>query len=308
MGLSSSIPILVIFFNRPDSLGRVLRALQKVRPKRLFFAVDGPRVGNNKDAVAIKECIDTVQQIVHWTKEIQFLQSEVNLGCDEWIPQAISWFFLHVQSGIILEDDCLVDEGFFQFAGEMLTRYEDISRVMNISAANFNKQAWGEGDYYFSRYPANWGWATWKRAWASYEHDVSKFSADFLSMQRLSVLLKDQRQAKFWIRFASKLRDGSATFWDAKWFLSILRNDGVSITPNFNLVSNIGYGDGATHTHLKTPDMEMEIVTAKLDGFAPPALLEPNSRADIELFDMRYKPTILGRLLAMHGRLVRLIR
>lgn len=40
---------------------------------------------------------------------------------------------------------------------------------------------------------------------------------------------------------------GDIDTWDYAWIYTCLINDGVSITPSVNLISNIGFGEGSTH-------------------------------------------------------------
>jgi len=51
--------------------------------------------------------------------------------------------------------------------------------------------------------------------------------------------------------------------WDYQWTFSILINNGLSITPNKNLVKNIGFIENSTHT--KTIDSYLSIPTEKMD-------------------------------------------
>ena len=43
-------PLLLIAFNRTDTLGEVLRALEPVAPPRVYVAADGPRKGREGEA------------------------------------------------------------------------------------------------------------------------------------------------------------------------------------------------------------------------------------------------------------------
>ena len=45
-----------------------------------------------------------------------------------------------------------------------------------------------------------------------------------------------------------RLELNQVTYWDAKWIYSVWLRNAYSITPNQNLVKNIGYGSDATHT------------------------------------------------------------
>ena len=48
-------PILLIFFNRPDTFSKVFEQVRRAKPKTLILAQDGPRDDN--DLMLIKQCI-----------------------------------------------------------------------------------------------------------------------------------------------------------------------------------------------------------------------------------------------------------
>lgn len=294
-------PVLVIFFNRPRVLEQTLEQLKKIGVKQVFFACDGAR--SSKDTYLIMKCKKLINETVCWKCDINYLYLDENIGCDRMVPKAIDWFFSNVDKGIILEDDCIIDHNFYDFAGTLLSIYEKNESVMNISAPNFQDRKWGEADYYFSRYPSNWGWATWRRAWQKYDHHMKGLDSFLNRADGLSLILDQPDQIKYWKRFFKGLHSGKYTYWDAKWVYSIWKNSGFSITPNANLVCNIGYGFDATHTKSKDDAMSMEIVNIN----KPLKHLTCNpvvcQEADNYLFKTRYKPKLINRIISFILRL-----
>lgn len=60
------------------------------------------------------------------------------------VSSAITWFFQHVEEGIILEDDdVLPSTEFYPYCSELLQRYHSDPRIMMISADNFQMGANG---------------------------------------------------------------------------------------------------------------------------------------------------------------------
>jgi hypothetical protein len=140
------------------------------------------------------------------------------MGCGPRPATAITWFFENVERGIILEDDCVPHPTFFRFCEELLEYYNDNERVMHISGNNFQfGRKRGKASYYFSAFTHTWGWATWQRAWKFYDFNATSAEA---------------RQH----------------IWDFQWLKVVRRNNGLAITPNVNLVSNIGFDEYGTHT------------------------------------------------------------
>ena len=56
---------------------------------------------------------------------------------------------------------------------------------------------------------------------------------------------KDVRYWKYRLK-AVDLNDVSA--WDWQWYFTLAANNMLGITPKYNLTTNIGFGEGATHT------------------------------------------------------------
>ncbi|MDL2283926.1 hypothetical protein LJC19_02115 [Oxalobacter sp. OttesenSCG-928-P03] len=300
-------PILIIYFNRPQVLKKTLLALAPVQPSSLFFSSDAPRKNVLSDVALVAECHKVVESVVTWDCAVHHLHAEENQGCDVWVPRSIDWFFTHVEAGIILEDDCMITEAFCKFSAELLERYRDEPRIMSISAANFQEKSWGNGDYYYSRYPAIWGWATWSRAWQHFDSQLACVDAFINSPAGLNQLLTDSFERKYWIRFYRGLKSGKYPFWDAKWVLSVWANDGISITPNQNLVSNIGFGPDATHTKTKPAGMEMIISEIASPLRSPENTRQFYEEADSHLFKVRYKPKFKDRIISLKNRLLGLM-
>lgn len=104
-----------------------------------------------------------------------------------------------------------------------------------------------EFSYYFSRHSHTWGWATWKRAWRHYDEKLRlwplmKDTVEWMQMW------SDPREKEYWEGILDRVYQGDIDTWDYQWQFAIWRQKGLSAVPNINLVSNIGFGDGATHT------------------------------------------------------------
>jgi len=247
VGDSLSVPILFLIFNRPEATREVFRKIRAARPSRLFVAADGPRVERDGES----QCCDEVRRIameVDWPCEIKTLFREKNLGCRAAVSSAIDWFFDHVERGIILEDDCVPTKEFFMFCQTMLDIYESDTRVMHIAGTNLNDGFDFEGkSYVFSQYTPIWGWATWQRAWRNYDVNLSTFD-EFRrnGCGRISFPARLER----WHRMAlyELVRKGRINTWDYQWNYALVANRGLSVIPAKSMVTNIGFGEDATHT------------------------------------------------------------
>jgi len=243
---SFTTPVLFLVFNRPSTTKQVFEAIRQVKPIHLYVAADGPRKNKEGEAKKIKQ-VREIATAVDWKCEVKTLFRKKNLGCKIAISSAIDWFFENVEEGIILEDDCLPNQSFFWFCQELLEHYKNDARVMHISGNNFQFGIQrGKASYYFSRYIHAWGWATWRRAWKSYDVNMKSLE-EFKEGNQIKNILRTKQEQIYWMNIFQAVYDGKIETWDYQWSYVCLINNGLSIIPNENLVANIGFGMEATH-------------------------------------------------------------
>jgi len=240
-------PILFLIFNRPDTTHRVFERIREIKPKQLFIAADGPRENREGE----KEKCDKARNIINnidWACEVKTLFRDKNLGCGMAVNGAITWFFDHVNQGIILEDDTLPNTDFFLYCEQLLNLYQDSDEIMHISGSNYADTKDLKESYYFSKFPFIWGWATWSRAWKKYQ-----FNYKYLPLDEKQVIINQNFASneirEYWLSIYRWFEYTPKSFtWDYQWFLSIWLNQGLVIMPKKNLTENIGFGGEATHT------------------------------------------------------------
>jgi hypothetical protein len=221
----------------------------KAKPQKLLVIADGPRTGHSEDVDKCKAARAIVER-VDWECEILKNYSDVNLGCGQRPATGISWVFKNVDEAIILEDDCVPHPTFFQFCEELLDFYRNDERVMMIAGrSNLYDLKRPSYSYYFSRIPACWGWATWRRAWHYFDIKI-KLWQELRTTSLLSDILFDNCEVTYWNDIFNKAyrASGDADYWDYQWLFACWAQNGLTITPNKNLVHNIGFGEQATHT------------------------------------------------------------
>lgn len=243
-------PILFIVFNRIDTVVQVFERVRDAKPKKLYIAADGPRDHIKNEEIKTSEIRDYILKNINWDCEVKTLFREKNVGCKEAVGGAISWMFESEESGIILEDDCLPHPDFFSFCENMLEKYKNDSNIGTITGNNFqNGIKRGDSSYYFSKYNHVWGWATWKRAWKEYSGDLP-FLDEWLDSREWKEMNSNFFERRYWERIFTKVKSGEiATAWDYPWTGSLWYCNMLTITPNVNLVSNIGFGKDSTHTN-----------------------------------------------------------
>jgi hypothetical protein len=244
-------PVVFIIFNRPETTKRVFAEIARARPPKLLVIADGPRADHLDDAekcAAVRAIIDSV----NWDCEVLKNYSDMNLGCKRRVSSGLGWVFGTVEEAIILEDDCLPHPTFFRFCEEMLEKYRNDERIAMISGNNFQFGRKRTGySYYFSRYTHIWGWASWRRAWANYDVDM-KIWPEIRDGGWLKDMLGDKRSVWYWKYKFENVYQGKIDTWDYQWTFSCWIQSALTVLPNVNLVSNIGFDSDAVHTTEKT--------------------------------------------------------
>ena len=246
--MSTRSPVLFLVFNRPDTTQRVFDAIRAAQPPRLYVAADGPRAARAGEAERC-EAVRRIATAVDWPCELVTLLRTENMGCKMAVSAAITWFFEHEPEGIILEDDCLPDPSFFGYCDALLERYRDDDRVMCVSGDNFIAPHWQpDHSYYFSRYAHIWGWASWARAWKHYEVDLNAESGESIEAVLARTFPAESSLRAHWYGVLLDVAMGRIDTWDYQWTYALMRRGGLSCVPCSNLISNVGFGPGATHT------------------------------------------------------------
>ena len=251
-------PIAFIIFNRPDTAERVFAEIAKAKPPKLLVVADGPRPSRPGEA---EKCTATraIIERVDWDCEVLTNYSDINLGCKHRVSSGIDWVFQQVEEAIILEDDCLPHPTFFRFCEELLARYRDDERIAIISGDNFQSgRRQGNASYYFSRYTHIWGWASWRRAWKHYDVEM-KLWPQIKSGGWLNGVLAESDGLDYWTKIFDRVYGGGIDTWDYQWVFACWIQSGLSVLPNINLISNIGFGNDATHTQSGSPFAELPV-------------------------------------------------
>jgi hypothetical protein len=201
-------PVLFMVFNRLDPAKKVFGEIKKARPKQLFIASDGPR--NDEEKKIVESVRKYVLDNIDWECKVKTLFRKKNLGCKYAVAGAIDWFFENVKQGIILEDDCLPDQSFFPFCQEMLEKYRDDDEISQVCGTNLKNLG-------------NFDEIEFKNHLKFFERSFRRYHYNLV-------------------------KQGTCNTWDYQWNILRDKNGMLNITPEKNLIHNIGFGADATHT------------------------------------------------------------
>lgn len=239
------ISVLLLFFNRPDTLRAVFEQVRLARPARLFLYQDGPR--GERDLKGVEACRTVVSEI-DWPCEVHRLYQERNYGCDpsEYISQ--QWAFSIVDRCIVLEDDDVPTQSFFKFCAEMLERYADDERVGMIQGFNPEERTTDvpDADYFFTSNFSIWGWASWRRVVSQWDEHYTWLD-DATAVSRLEALIRERGLRQDFLPMVRAHRATGKAYYESIFYAHLLLEGQLAIAPCANMVSNLGVTNDSTH-------------------------------------------------------------
>ena len=248
------IPVLFVFFNRPETTGRSFESIRKYKPARLYLASDGPRRDRDGESAVVENLRKEILSRIDWECDVRTFFQDENVGCGRNVYNSISWLFSHEERGIVIEDDVIAGESFFPFMEEMLDRYEKdprIGLVVGLNPFDSYKSAYS---YMFSRYMYCWnGWASWRDRWANMDFSMSWLN----SPMKDSIICNRGRDIFQWKWQISYIEHAYVSSWDWQWYFSLSAQNQLCIFPAVNLATNIGTDANATHNS-KAKNMTFE--------------------------------------------------
>ena len=279
------IPILLLSYNRYSCTKKSLNAILKIKPQKLYISSDGPKLSDidNKKVLKVRKLFSNIK-----LKNIKMNFNDKNLGCKSSNIKAINWFFNQEKEGIIIEDDCIASKDFFYFAEIMLKKYRNKKKIYCISGSNFQDRPIDSNSYYFSKYNHCWGWATWRDRWDFNDKRIN-FWPKFKKSDVWNKLHRNKMEKKYWNKIFDQVFKEKFDSWAYPWTLSVWKQNGITITPNFNLVKNIGFGNKSTHSFfLKDKIKYLNKKKIKTKVIHPTKIII-NDKADFYVFKNHFK-------------------
>ena len=257
-GNSRNVPVILITYKRPWHTAQVLTALKEHRIQNLYVFSDAPKTPDDEQGVyQTRKLIEAID----WTTP-QVIYQKQNLGLAKSIVGAVNMVFEKHDRLILLEDDCVPLQYFFDFIYDCLQKYENDPKVFGVSGHSAPIPDSLLKDYpcdaYFLSRMSSWGWATWKRAWAHYEPDLYKLvqiaNAGQIDMAQGGVDIP----VNIHKMLTGKLHD----VWTLPWVLSVYNHHGCYVYPTRSHLKNIGLDGTGLHCG-KAPKIDWTYATTR---------------------------------------------
>ncbi|RYY36381.1 MAG: glycosyltransferase, partial [Sphingobacteriaceae bacterium] len=256
-------PIALFVYNRPDHTRRTLSYLQKnllAEDSRLYIFADAAKT--DADKVKVEE-VRQLAKTVTGFKSVKVISRQQNMGLAGSIIDGVSQLVKDYGKVIVFEDDLLSSKYTLQYFNEALTKYEREQQVMHIGAYMFGLDDRTLPQTFFHHIATSWGWATWARAWESFQPDINNLLQQFDKEKKHKFSVENTMN--FWKQM-QEFKAGKNNSWAIRWYASIFLRGGLSLNPSRSLIHNIGHDGTGTHSNIE--DMyKVQIADKPIDYF-----------------------------------------
>lgn len=300
-----TVPVLITAYNRPEKVIDLLDSLRQSKPELIYFSVDGPKKHKKSDPLKTQQVADAVS-VIDWECDIRMRVRTSNLGIRKAIPDGVNWVLSENDCVIVLEEDVVVGSQAIEFAKSMLSKFENSAEIGHISLYNVVPKSQLDSpanEVRLSIYPESVAWATWKRAWASYDDQITWGSS--VKLRELRDITGDAFGAIQWKLNFLDAKAGRVSTWAYRWISSLWSKKLLTISPNQNLVSYMGADEGS-HTFSRLPWQEIPISPSNFHDIGLDLALD--KKADFWLSRNVFKETLRGVVFHFFVTLIRMVR
>jgi hypothetical protein len=238
-------PVALFAYDRPDHLRRTVKSLLSddlaIRTD-LFIFSDAPKRRENLNGVS--EVREYIGQLTGF-RSIKIILRDQNFGLARSITEGVTSIVSEYESVIVLEDDLLIRPGFLSFMNGALEEYASEPKVYQISGYMYPGNYAAASEAFFLPMTSCWGWATWKRAWNSFNLNLDGFD-ELKKDANLSNKFNLQGSYDY-IGMAEQQKAGKISSWGICWYYNVFMKDGLVLYPRSSFVQNIGVDSSGTH-------------------------------------------------------------
>ena len=257
------IPILVLCFARVDTLRQTLESILKQPHGAIYISCDGPSPAYERECAEVRDYITELLKM----GVIQNLRlSDENEGTLIGVSKGIDWFFDQEVIGIIIEDDLVLEPRLLE-AVEISSTYLTDDNVISVGLYNrIPAQFISNNDQIVrrSKFVISCGWVTTREQWndrIKSFHDVSFWRLFATMVEAIGPSAAAYHLWFYMLERKQEKNDARKCNWDNLWQVNCFIKSKTNAVFNRNLITNIGDGEGATHTAGKSLYAEIIPIT-----------------------------------------------
>ena len=243
-------PVAIFIYNRPEkviSLLESIKANKDFREFSYYVFSDGPK--NKEDFKKIKKCRHLANDFFKKLK-CEFHFSKENKGLSYSIINGVTHVLKTNQSVIVLEDDLVLHQHFFNYMNHFLNKFNTNSSVYSINGHMYlNDELLAENNSFFLPCISSWGWGTWAKNW----HNFLEFKKDEnnLRLNKEENFEFDLNNSYPFSKILKKTTSKKIDSWAILWYLFVFKNRGLNLFPPFTLILNKGLDGSGSNTSIE---------------------------------------------------------
>ena len=265
-------PIALFIYKRPDHVRRLIQSLQacvEFSESPVYVFADAAK--SSGDSALVQSARNVARDMLG--ARATYIEQDHNLGLANSIISGVTDLCNRFGRVIVVEDDLEVSAGFLSYMNEGLNRYDDESRVMQISGHIFDVPRLPNHKALLLPLTTSWGWGTWKRAWDSFDPNAEgweSFLNDATACNRF-----DLEGAYPYSEMLRLQMSGQIDSWAIRWYYSVFNQEGLTLFPSRTLVLNNGFDRSRTHGKLRNGGINYELANKPPLSF--PTIIEESA-------------------------------
>lgn len=232
------IDVALVLYRRPEHTARVLDSLvdNGVEHVRAFLDhADSP--ADVERQAELRRLLDAQK---HMT--IDLYQHERRQGLAHAVRFAVDSVLSDADAVVVVEDDCVLRDGAFEFFTEGLRHLRSDRRVQSLCGYVLPCSFVGdENEILLLRRFLPWGWATWRDRWARFRASIGTTAMPSADEEGPAEDLMALARA------AAAAGPGRADVWSVPWVLAHYREGTFVACPRSTLIDNIGFDGSGVH-------------------------------------------------------------
>lgn len=236
--------VLIVGYQRPDSIEQIMRECVAAGIRRIYVSIDAPKNGLTDAVERNQEIRDICSEFKANFDLISERFLDANIGCSANLLSSCDWVFENEEFVAVLEDDCIPSEAFFQFISQSLPLINLDPETLLVCGTQFVPQEIVGQAPFKSKYSLTWGWATTSDKWKLIRSEIFSSIQSNFSMKPFSMDFEEI----YWLEGARRAAQGYVDVWDTVLVNFLVSKKFFALLPNQNLVTNVGNDGVATHT------------------------------------------------------------
>lgn len=252
--MRDEIAVLIIGYQRVDNIRSILEIVKLNGIKKIYVSIDAPKVGDSKGIQRNNQIRDLVEEFKgHYDGLVLCNFRDLNRGCAASVLSSCNWIFKKEKYAIVLEDDCIPSDSFFDFVETNFHLLEATSDIVMIGGSQLVPRDITKMKACLSSYPMIWGWASTSDKWRLLLD--SFYSLDQKWSRPYQVNLVER---VYWNSGYRRSIKGFIDVWDITIARHMRLHNLHSILPPVPYVSNVGRDEFATHTSEESSFLNQE--------------------------------------------------